>query len=83
MLFKTRLSQGSTEVGKTLMRQCAGGVKRFSLELGGNAPFIVFESANLDDAVAGAMGSKFRNSGQVRLGNHEVKLNKQSIGSSK
>ena len=47
------------------MRQCAGGVKRISLELGGNAPFIVFESANLDDAVNGAMGSKFRNSGQV------------------
>jgi len=56
---------GSTEVGKTLMRQCAGGVKRISLELGGNAPFIVFESANLDDAVNGAMGSKFRNSGQT------------------
>ena len=57
--------KGSTGVGKTLMRQCADGVKRISLELGGNAPFIVFESANLDDAVLGTMGSKFRNSGQV------------------
>ena len=47
------------------MRQCAEGVKRVSLELGGNAPFIVFESADLDEAVQGAMGSKFRNSGQV------------------
>ena len=58
---------GSTEVGKTLMRQCADGVKRVSLELGGNAPFIVFDSADLDLAVQGAMGSKFRNSGQVIL----------------
>jgi len=56
---------GSTEVGKTLMRQCADGVKRVSLELGGNAPFIVFDSADLDLAVQGAMGSKFRNSGQT------------------
>ena len=52
-------------MGKTLMRQCSGGVKRVSLELGGNAPFIVFETADLDAAVQGAMGSKFRNSGQV------------------
>ena len=47
------------------MRQCGDGVKRVSLELGGNAPFIVFDSADLDVAVQGAMGSKFRNSGQV------------------
>ena len=57
--------KGSTDVGKTLMRQCSHGVKRVSLELGGNAPFIVFDSADLDAAVQGAMGSKFRNSGQV------------------
>lgn len=56
---------GSTDVGKTLMRQCSNGVKRVSLELGGNAPFIVFETADLDAAVQGAMGSKFRNSGQT------------------
>jgi hypothetical protein len=65
---------GSTAVGKTLLRQCAEGVKKVSLELGGNAPFIVFESAKIDDAVQGAMGSKFRNAGQVskqrRAGRH-------------
>ncbi len=56
---------GSTEVGKILMRQCAGTVKKVSLELGGNAPFIVFDDADLDAAVAGAMASKYRNSGQT------------------
>jgi succinate-semialdehyde dehydrogenase/glutarate-semialdehyde dehydrogenase len=56
---------GSTEVGKLLMRQCADHVKSVSLELGGNAPFIVFDDADLDAAVAGAITSKFRNSGQV------------------
>lgn len=56
---------GSTGVGKLLYQQCATGIKRVSLELGGNAPFIVFKSANLDQAVAGAMASKFRNCGQV------------------
>ena len=56
---------GSTEVGKLLMAQCAAGLKRVSLELGGNAPFIVFDDANLDDAVAGALICKFRNSGQT------------------
>ena len=56
---------GSTEVGKLLMRQSAGTVKKLSLELGGNAPFIVFDDADLDAAVAGAMASKFRNSGQT------------------
>lgn len=56
---------GSTEVGKLLYRQCADGVKRIGLELGGNAPFIVFKSADLDKAVAGAMASKFRNCGQT------------------
>ena len=56
---------GSTEVGRLLMRQCADTVKRLSLELGGNAPFIVFDDADLDAAVEGAIQSKYRNSGQT------------------
>ncbi len=56
---------GSTEVGKLLMRQCADTVKKVSLELGGNAPFIVFDDADLDAAVEGAMASKYRNTGQT------------------
>jgi succinate-semialdehyde dehydrogenase/glutarate-semialdehyde dehydrogenase len=56
---------GSTPVGKELMRQCAGTVKKLSLELGGNAPFIVFEDADIEGAVAGAMASKYRNGGQT------------------
>jgi succinate-semialdehyde dehydrogenase/glutarate-semialdehyde dehydrogenase len=56
---------GSTEVGKILMAQCAGTIKRLSLELGGNAPFIVFEDADLDAAVDGAIASKYRNTGQT------------------
>ena len=56
---------GSTEVGKQLMAQCAGTVKKVSMELGGNAPFIVFDDADLDAAVAGVMASKFRNAGQT------------------
>jgi succinate-semialdehyde dehydrogenase/glutarate-semialdehyde dehydrogenase len=56
---------GSTEVGKLLMAQCAGTVKKLSLELGGNAPFIVFDDADLDEAVEGAMMCKFRNTGQT------------------
>lgn len=56
---------GSTEVGRILAAQCAPTLKRMSLELGGNAPFIVFEDADLDEAVAGAMTSKYRNTGQT------------------
>ena len=56
---------GSTEIGKLLMAQCAGQVKKVSLELGGNAPFVVFDDADLDAAVAGAIMCKFRNSGQT------------------
>ncbi|GFK96094.1 Glutarate-semialdehyde dehydrogenase DavD [Fundidesulfovibrio magnetotacticus] len=56
---------GSTEVGKKLMAQCAATVKRVSLELGGNAPFIVFDDADMDKAAEGALISKFRNSGQT------------------
>jgi succinate-semialdehyde dehydrogenase / glutarate-semialdehyde dehydrogenase len=56
---------GSTEIGKLLMAQCAGTVKKVSLELGGNAPFIVFDDADLDAAVEGAIASKYRNTGQT------------------
>jgi succinate-semialdehyde dehydrogenase/glutarate-semialdehyde dehydrogenase len=56
---------GSTEVGKLLMAQCATTVKKVSLELGGNAPFIVFDDADLDQAVEGALASKYRNMGQT------------------
>jgi len=56
---------GSTEIGKLLMSQCAGTVKKISLELGGNAPFIVFDDADLDAAVEGAVTSKYRNTGQT------------------
>ncbi len=56
---------GSTAIGKVLMAQCASTVKKLSLELGGNAPFIVFDDADLDRAVEGAIASKYRNSGQT------------------
>jgi succinate-semialdehyde dehydrogenase / glutarate-semialdehyde dehydrogenase len=56
---------GSTEIGKLLMAQCAGTVKKLSLELGGNAPFIVFDDSDLDAAVKGAIASKYRNAGQT------------------
>lgn len=56
---------GSTEIGRQLMAQCAQDIKKVSLELGGNAPFIVFDDADLDKAVEGAMASKFRNAGQT------------------
>ena len=56
---------GSTETGRELMRQCAGSIKKVSLELGGNAPFIVFDDADVDAAVAGAVAAKFRNAGQT------------------
>ena len=56
---------GSTDVGRILMRQCADQIKKISLELGGNAPFIVFDDADLDAAVEGAIASKYRNAGQT------------------
>ncbi|WP_197044113.1 NAD-dependent succinate-semialdehyde dehydrogenase [Pseudomonas viridiflava] len=56
---------GSTEVGRMLLEQCAKTIKKTSMELGGNAPFIVFDDANLDEAVKGVMASKFRNTGQT------------------
>jgi succinate-semialdehyde dehydrogenase/glutarate-semialdehyde dehydrogenase len=63
---------GSTEVGKTLMREAAGTVKRLSLELGGHAPFIVFEDADIDAAVEGAVASKMRNAGQTCVSANRV-----------
>ena len=66
MLFRSKLSfTGSTEIGKVLMAQCASTIKKISLELGGNAPFIVFDDADLDAAVEGAIASKYRNMGQT------------------
>src|SRR4051812_27093499 len=63
---------GSTEIGKLLMAQCAKQVKKVSLELGGNAPFIVFDDADLDAAVAGALICKFRNSGQTCISANRI-----------
>jgi len=63
---------GSTEVGKLLMAQCAAGVKKVSLELGGNAPFIVFDDADLEEAVAGALLCKYRNSGQTCISANRI-----------
>jgi succinate-semialdehyde dehydrogenase / glutarate-semialdehyde dehydrogenase len=63
---------GSTDVGRLLMAQCAPQIKKVSLELGGNAPFIVFDDADLDEAVAGAMTCKFRNSGQTCISANRI-----------
>ncbi len=63
---------GSTEVGKLLMAQCAASVKKVSLELGGNAPFVVFDDAELDEAIAGAILCKFRNSGQTCISANRI-----------
>ncbi|HXS05431.1 MAG TPA: NAD-dependent succinate-semialdehyde dehydrogenase [Rhizomicrobium sp.] len=63
---------GSTAVGAWLMREASGQIKRLSLELGGNAPFIVFDDADLDQAVAGAMASKYRNAGQTCISANRI-----------
>ncbi len=63
---------GSTEVGKLLLRQCASTVKKVSLELGGNAPFIVFDDADLSEAIRGAMTAKFRNAGQTCIAANRI-----------
>lgn len=65
IICKLNIFIGSTAVGKLLYKQSSSGVKRLALELGGNAPFIVFSSADIDKAVEGAVASKFRNCGQV------------------
>ena len=67
---------GSTGVGRLLMRQCADSVKKVSLELGGNAPFIVFNDADIEKAVAGAMGAKFRNAGQTCVCANRIYIHK-------
>lgn len=64
-LVKKVTFTGSTEIGKLLMKQASGTMKRVSMELGGNAPFLIFDDADLDAAVEGAIGSKYRNSGQT------------------
>lgn len=61
-------------MGKLLYNQCALGVKRISLELGGNAPFIVFKSADMDKTVESAVAAKFRNCGQVSFKNYSINL---------
>lgn len=63
---------GSTGVGKLLAAQCAASIKKMTLELGGNAPFIVFQDANLDEAVKGLVGAKLRNSGQVCISPNRI-----------
>ncbi|KAJ2988736.1 hypothetical protein NUW58_g3823 [Xylaria curta] len=68
---------GSTRVGKLLMEQCSSTLKRLSLELGGNAPFIVFNDADLDLAVQGAMGSKFKSSGQTCVCSNRIFVQKE------
>jgi hypothetical protein len=68
------LFTGSTAVGKLLYKQSSSGVKRLALELGGNAPFIVFSSADIDKAVDGAIASKFRNCGQVHITSFHTKF---------
>lgn len=65
---------GSTKIGKQLMQQCSTTVKKLSLELGGNAPFIVFDDANIESAVDGLMGAKFRNTGQACVAANRVYL---------
>ncbi len=71
---------GSTPVGKLLTEQCAATLKRTSMELGGNAPFIVFESADLDAAVAGLIGNKFRNAGQTCVCTNRVIVERSVVG---
>ncbi len=68
---------GSTEVGKILLAQCATTVKKTSMELGGNAPFIVFKDADLDEAVKGAMASKYRNAGQTCVCTNRILAQKE------
>ena len=68
---------GSTEVGRILMAQCAPTIKKLGLELGGHAPFIVFEDADIDAAVAGAIASKYRNSGQTCVCANRIYVHKK------
>lgn len=70
---------GSTSIGKVLLEQASSTVKKVALELGGNAPFIVFDSANVDNAVKGCLASKFRNSGQVLTKSDLINLQTNSF----
>ncbi|NRA61766.1 MAG: aldehyde dehydrogenase family protein, partial [Psychrobium sp.] len=70
---------GSTNVGKKLIAQCASSVKKVSMELGGNAPFIVFDDADIDAAVAGAIASKFRNAGQTCVCTNRILVQKSVL----
>src|SRR5438309_5777579 len=70
---------GSTEIGKVLMAQCASTVKKLSLELGGNAPFIVFDDADLDAAVEGAITSKYRTTGQTCVCTNRLLVDRKSV----
>ena len=70
---------GSTTVGRLLAAQCAPSVKRLSLELGGNAPFIVFEDANMDQVISGAMANKFRNCGQTCIASNRFLIHQSRV----
>lgn len=70
---------GSTDVGKTLISQCASTVKKVSMELGGNAPFIVFNDADIDEAVTGAIASKYRNAGQTCVCTNRILVQNQVL----
>ena len=70
---------GSTGVGSQLLKQCADTVKRTSMELGGNAPFIIFDNADLDDAIEGLMAAKFRNSGQACVAANRIFIQRSVI----
>lgn len=72
---------GSTAVGKTLIKQCASTVKKVSMELGGNAPFIVFKDADIDEAVKGAIASKYRNTGQTCVCTNRIFVQKEIVES--
>ncbi|WP_392344268.1 NAD-dependent succinate-semialdehyde dehydrogenase [Pseudoalteromonas prydzensis] len=70
---------GSTGVGKQLLAQCAPSIKRTSMELGGNAPFIIFDNADLDEAVSGLMGAKFRNGGQTCVAANRIFVQRSAL----
>jgi len=72
---------GSTAVGKSLIKQCASGVKKVSMELGGNAPFIVFNDADIEEAVKGAINSKYRNAGQTCVCTNRIFVQKDVLAS--
>lgn len=78
-ILLTKFALGSTAVGKLLYQLCAPGIKHIGLELGGNAPFIVFNSANIQQAVKGALASKFRNSGQTCVASNRFLIQEKVV----